>query len=142
MAEFTIGQNKYRTRKLDAFEQLLIVKRLAAAIKNAITPDLVASLMDKASSNPMQGFAAFAEALGKMPDDDFLFILNACCKATMREQEGQWFPLMREGTHMYRDISAAGYIQIAFKVLQEDLGSFFEELRSILGMDQEETLSK
>ena len=138
MAEFQIGQVKYRTRKLDAFEQLLIVKRLAAAIKNAITPDLITSLLDKDNKNPMQGFAAFAEAVGKMPDEDFLFILNACCKATMREHEGQWFALMQNGVHMYRDTSAAIYLQIAFKVLQEDLGSFFVELRSILGMDQEE----
>jgi hypothetical protein len=138
--EFQVGQHKYSSRKLDAFDQLFIVKRLAGAIKGILPPELMTAIASKATEeaapdiDPMKYFDAFATAANKLADQDLVFIINTCCKACSRMSNGAWAPLTNGDTIVFMDISRSpvALLQITFNVISENLTSFFEELRSIL----------
>ena len=137
--EFQVGQHKYSSRKLDAFDQLFIVKRLAGALKGILPPELVQALASKATEeaapdiDPMKYFDAFATAAAKIPDNDLVFIIYTCCKVCQRWQNGVWAPIMNGDTIVFMDISKSpvALLQITFRVISENLTSFFEELRSM-----------
>lgn len=132
MAEFTIGPNSYRSRKLNAFEQLFIVKRLAGVIKDILTPELLDSIVNKTISDPLKYLPPFADAVSKLPDADLEFIINTCAKATTRKQGQLMSPLVVNDTYMFQDINGPQYVMLVYYVLSEDLGGFFDELRSML----------
>lgn len=152
MAEFEAQGHLYRTRKLNTFDQLFVIKRLSGAVKSALTPDLIKLLQQehgkKNIENPYQFFGAILDAASKMPDADFEWIINTCYKAALRADDNKvkgqhvWHPLMSAGgQHMFQDIGPLEAVQICYQVLEENLGSFFGGLRSLFpdqGMETEE----
>lgn len=153
MREFKLGEHLYRVGKLNVFDQLLIVKMLAGNIKNIITPDLVA-FIEKAFRGFKEGekpkltdddlislFGPFSEAVGKMPEVDFNRIINLSLGCTQRRQSEIWSSVQVDGVLMFQDISAAQILKIVFEALVGNLGGFFDELPSILGLGERKSLS-
>jgi len=141
--EFSVGKNQYRSRRLDAFKQLFVVKRIAGVLDK----DLVSALVTQAiapSAEPdlMAHFAAFTKTVKNLSDQDLEFIVTTCCEACQRGTGRDWFPIVANGRYMYDDITAIGYLTISYRVLSEDLGNFFEELRSIWETDPAPTESQ
>jgi len=154
MRIFTVGKNNYRANKLNAFDQLILLKTLAGSAKNAIGPDLVA-LVTKSWESFEKGerphlndqdlislFGPFLDFVGKMPDADFAKIHDMCLGVAQRGQaENIWSNVMIQGTLMFQDIGAAELLAIIYNVLVENLGGFFVDLPSILGRGEKSTTS-
>lgn len=134
-----VGNHTYHIGRLGTFDQLFVVKRLAAFLGAAFTGDVLADLRaartDGASPKDMRFLGMFSEVLGKMPDEDVLFVINACLRVVRRQQGDQVYPLISEtGVHMFADIGLSETLKLCYAVLEVSLGSFFEELRSTLGL--------
>jgi hypothetical protein len=118
--EFDIGGNTYRSGKMDTFKQFHVSRRLVPILGNvagavggeASFEDLVQPLM--------VGIAA-------MTDADCDFILEACLKVVQRQQGTTWSPIYAGSNQalMFDDIDMSVMLQIAGKVIQDNLSGFF-----------------
>lgn len=114
-----IGGQKYRIGRIDARKQFHVARRLAPLLAG------LGSLSGKG-----EGFATavapLAEALSSMPDSDVDYVLDVCLGACQRVQpNGHAAPIMARGELMFEDIDMAQMVQIAIRVIQQNLGSFF-----------------
>ncbi|HET6804876.1 MAG TPA: hypothetical protein VFH59_05465 [Frateuria sp.] len=121
MSEFEINGQQYRAAKLDAFKQFHVSRRLAPVLSG-----LAGTVEDGAAD-----FSAFlqpiAEAVARMSDADCDFILDACLASVQRQQGTSWSFIYAGAKQalMFDDIDMAVMLQIAAKVIQENLGGFF-----------------
>lgn len=119
--EFPIGGNTYRAGKLDAFKQFHISRRLAPVLGG----------LAATAEGGQAGFAAFlvpiTEAVAQMSDADCDYILQACLGVVQRQQGTAWAPVFNAGNKalMFDDIDLGAMMQIAVKVIEENLGGFF-----------------
>ncbi|MBB3004360.1 hypothetical protein FHX57_006742 [Paraburkholderia tropica] len=115
-----VGGQKYRIGRIDARKQFHVARRLAPLLAG------MSSVADKSA-----GFAAFlgplTDALSGMSDDDVDYVLDVCLGVCQRMQpNGQGAPVIaRGGGLMFEDIDMGQMIQLAVKVIQENLGGFF-----------------
>lgn len=118
--EFEIAGNTYRSGKMDTFKQFHVSRRLvpafgvaAAAISGEVKfEELVQPIM---------------QAIGSMTDADCDFILEACLKVVQRQQGTSWAPIYAGANQalMFDDIDLGAMLQIAGKVIQDNLSGFF-----------------
>lgn len=148
MARFKIGDNEYRSDKLDALTQFHVSRRLLPVLTSFtdvmvnLGPETTAALVgggDEASgalSSALGDLAAMRpllEAIAKMPDDDANYVLNAALRVTHRANlapSGEvvsWSPVWNATARrvMFDDIEMMEMLQIARAVLTESLGRFF-----------------
>jgi hypothetical protein len=115
-----VGGQKYRVGRIDARKQFHVARRLAPLLAGMST------LGDKSA-----GFAALigplTDALSGMSDEDVDYVLDACLGVCQRIQaNGQGAPVVnRGGALMFEDMDMGQMIQLAVKVIQENLGGFF-----------------
>lgn len=114
-----VGGQKYRIGRIDARKQFHVARRLAPLLAG------MSSVPDKSA-----GFAAFlgplTDALSGMSDEDVDYVLDICLDACQRIQaNGHPAPVMVRGGLMFEDIDMAQMIQLAVKVIQQNLGGFF-----------------
>jgi hypothetical protein len=117
--EFEINGQTYRSSKLNARQQFHVSRRLAPVLGGLAT----------ASGSAAEDFAHFlqpiADAVAKMSDDDCDYILDTCLAVVQRQQGTAWAQIFVAKNIMFEDIDMAAMLQIAAKVIQENLGSFF-----------------
>lgn len=117
-----VGGQKYRIGRIDARKQFHVARRLAP---------LLAGMGESALADKAGGFAAMVgpltTALSSMSDEDVDYVLDACLYVCQRIQpNGQGAPVIaRSGGMMFEDIDMGQMIQLAVKVIQENLGGFF-----------------
>ncbi|MBN3848623.1 hypothetical protein G3N58_17600 [Paraburkholderia sp. Ac-20342] len=117
-----IGGHKYRIGRIDARKQFHVARRLAP---------LLAGMSGALGADRGAGFGAFigplTEALSGMSDDDVDYVLDVCLGVCQRLQpNGQGAPVIaRSGGLMFEDIDMGQMIQLAVKVIQENLSGFF-----------------
>lgn len=150
-SEFEINGVTYRTGKLDAFQQLYIVRRLAPSIGkllNAVEGMVgrpegggdLKSLMTASSSllaeGGTDGLGAFAEAITEaiytLTDKDMEFVITTCLK-TVRRKDGtnnKWVQVIREGSLMFEDLDLITMIRIVVEVIKDNLSAFSGSLPS------------
>jgi hypothetical protein len=115
-----VGGQKYRIGRIDARKQFHVARRLAPLLAG------MSALGDKSA-----GFAALigplTDALSGMSDEDVDYVLDVCLGACQRIQpNGQGAPVIaRGGALMFEDMDMGQMIQLAVKVIQENLGGFF-----------------
>lgn len=114
-----VGGHKYRIGRIDARKQFHVARRLAPLLAG------MSGIPDKSA-----GFAAFlgplADALSGMSDEDVDYVLDVCLSVCQRIQpNGHPAPVMTRGGLMFEDIDMGQMIQLAVKVIQENLGGFF-----------------
>jgi hypothetical protein len=120
--EFEIAGNTYRAGKMPTFTQFHVSRRLAPVLSG-----LAVTAGEEAAN-----FAAFlqpiAEAVARMSDADCDFILDACLGVVQRQQGTSWAPVYvgAKQALMFDDIDMAVMLQLAAKVIQENLGGFFQ----------------
>lgn len=111
-ARFTIS------RKLTAFEQLAIVRRLTPALP------LVDVLLKK-SNEAQDKKVLVAMLLGRISDEDNEHIVNKCLGAVSVRDGAALFPLMKGAALMYHDIEMTDILDIVAEVIEENMGNFF-----------------
>lgn len=122
MSEFEINGQQYRAAKLDAFKQFHVSRRLAPVLSGLVF----------SADGGVGDFTALlqpiAEAVARMPDADCDFILDACLSVVKRQQGGNWSTIYAGANQalMFDDIDMAVMLQIAAKVIQENIGGFFQ----------------
>jgi hypothetical protein len=114
-----VGGQKYRIGRIDARKQFHVARRLAPLLAG------MSGVPDKSA-----GFAAFlgplTDALSGMSDEDVDYVLDVCLGVCQRIQpNGHPAPVMVRGGLMFEDIDMGQMIQLAVKVIQENLGGFF-----------------
>lgn len=119
--DFEISGHKYRSDKLDAFQQFHVARKLAPVI-GAIGPAL-------GGEGDMSGLA---KAIAELEQADCDFVLHTCLGAVRREQGGGYAPVFSAAAKrmMFSDINMLEMIQIAIKVIEENLASFTGALPS------------
>lgn len=118
--EFEIGGNTYRSGKMDTFKQFHVSRRLVPILGNVAVAVGGEASFDDLVQPLMHGIAS-------MTDADCDFILEACLKVVQRQQGNAWSPVYA-GTNqalMFDDIDMSAMLQIAGKVIQDNLSGFF-----------------
>lgn len=128
MKEVEIKGQLYRTGKLSAMRQMLILKRLTI-ILGVIQP-----LMGKFDENkPENSLAGIGEAISSLPDESVEFIVFSCLDACSRKEEGgSWAPVARNGQIMFDSLDLLAILALTGHTLADNLKSFFQGLPSIV----------
>ena len=103
-------------------KQLHVVRRLVP-VGAKLAP--LAGSADTAGA--LQGLA---EVAGNLSDDDVEYVINACLDVTQIRDGGGFAPLRAQGQTMY-PLELATLLQIAARVLQDNLSGFFAALPSV-----------
>lgn len=113
--EFTINGSDYRSGKLDAKKQFHLARRLGPVL--AKLPGVPESEI----------FAAVAEEIADMSDEQCDYILDTCMAVVKRQQGDAWAPVFnaRAGVMQFDDIDMSAMLTIARYVIEENLASFF-----------------
>ena len=131
MLEFKIGEQEYRADKINAFEQLYIVTRLAPVIGKAAPAFAAAPKGEEVNALP-----ALAEAIGAMPKGEQRELICALLQAVQRkEQQGLgWSPVCVDGSIMFADVqeNLALMMRLAWQAMKHNLMGFFAALPSDL----------
>ncbi|PXV60885.1 hypothetical protein SAMN04487785_11321 [Dyella jiangningensis] len=118
--EFEISGQTYQSGRLNARQQFHVARRLAPVL---------GGLAD-ASAAGAESFSKFlqpiAEAISGMSDGDCDYVLDTCLSVVRRQQGPSWAPVMSSSkAMMFDDIDMSVMLQLASKVIQENLGNFF-----------------
>jgi len=143
MISFQIGGHSYQAGKILPFDQLAIAKRMMPVMKNILTPEVLASVVN-AGKNGDGGsginlsaldlhaiIPAMCDAIYSLSDDDAERIIRTALKVVQRQNEGGvWSNITTpQGLVMFDDIDLPTMLQISWKVIEEHLGSFFNTAR-------------
>lgn len=141
--EFVVGGQTYRWSRLDARKQFHVARRLApilagiaGAVGAAADAGAAAGHMDL-SGVDLNGVA---DAFASMPDDRADYVLDALLGAVQRQADGAaaWSNIRTPGgAMMFADIDFSQMLQIAWKVLEGNLGGFFHALQSMSPTSEE-----
>lgn len=123
--EFKIGENTYRAGKMNAMKQFHVARRIAPVVGSLVALTRGAPAMDEI-------LQPIAEAIAKLSDGDCEYVLGACLSAVQRQSGQGWAAVWdsRVGRLMFEDIDLPAMIQIATRVLQDNLAPFFSGLQS------------
>jgi hypothetical protein len=143
MLEFKVGENNYRAKKMNAFQQFHVARRLAPVITEVLTMgDLLASAGVLAevpegaerTIDYTKLIVPFADALSRVSDDDCNYVLGACLGMVQRQQGGNGQGVMwsdvwnaRARSIMFEDINTLPtMMEIVVHVLQDNMSGFFD----------------
>ena len=116
--QFTIKDKTFDSGRLNAFQQLHVVRRLAP-----VTERLVA--LAGSAGDPEAFLGPLARTVGELPDADVDYILNACLDVTQ----------IRHGDDIFfinGPLDLTMLLGIAAHVLKDNLSGFFADLPSVL----------
>lgn len=118
--EFEINGQQYRSAKLNARQQFHVARRLAPVFGG----------LAEASQGASPDFAHFlqpiADAIAGMSDADCDYILDTCLGVVQRQQGSAWAQILVNKAQMFDDIDLGVMLQLASKVITENLGGFFQ----------------
>lgn len=138
MTEFEVDGKQYRlVRKLDAFSQLHVARKLAPLLVSLTpTPEMRQRLQAEAQARangddrPMVDMAEMMlpviEGLAEMKSEDVDFISSTCLSVVSRNQGTGWTPVWNGAAKrmQFEDIDGMALLQITFQVIQENLSNF------------------
>ena len=126
--DFEIAGQQYRSGKMDAFRQFHVSRRIAPVLSG-----LAAGAAGLSGAEPDQEFAAFLQPLvtgiASMSDADCDYVLHACLGVVKRQQGNAWAPIFiaQGNSLMFDDIDLSVMLQIASRVIQDNLGNFIQD---------------
>lgn len=132
MSDITYRGKTYKIGKINAFEQLRIVKRLAPLMGKLQEMSEIDFKGDQA-----RGLAALGEAIAEIPDADAEYIINACLGAVELRQDagspggvGNWARIRVNGALMF-PLELDEMLFLTFQVVRANLSTFFSALGSL-----------
>lgn len=137
---FEVAGQKYQASKLQVFDQMAIAKRLMPVIKNVLTPEILLTVMqarkeggelDVSKIDLPKILPALADAIYALSDEDAERITRTALKVVQRQQGGgAWAAVLSpQGVPMFDDMDLFSMLQIAWSVIEANLGSFFSTAR-------------
>ena len=127
MADFTIAGQNYKSRKMNAFAQFHVARRLGP-IFSSLADAFKRAKRDDAGNilNQLDVFEPVATALAALKDNDAEYVLNSCLATCQRQNSNLWSEVLSpQGVMMFQDIDLQVMMQIAWNVLQDNFGNFF-----------------
>lgn len=118
--EFEINGQQYRSGKLNARQQFHVARRLAPVLGG------LAAASQGASTDFAHFLQPIADAIAGMSDADCDYILDTCLGVVQRQQGSAWALILVNKAQMFDDIDLGVMLQIASKVITENLGGFFQ----------------
>ena len=114
--EFTVGDHTYSARRLDAFTQLHVGRRLAPLL----------GYITAAGGN----FASVVEALSAAPQADVDYIVRNTLKSVKRKSGEAWADVYNQTAEklVFEDIDGLHLLEIVSQALQGDIVPFFSGL--------------
>lgn len=131
--DFEIKGKQYRAAKLSVFDQLKVSRKLLPLIAKLVSD---ASMLRAAAQNKdaskEQLFSVLetilpkiADVLADMPDETVDSILHPCLSVVARKSDmGNWTPVFSDGSLMFGDIDLFSMLNIAGRVVADNLGNF------------------
>jgi hypothetical protein len=114
----TFGEHTYRFRKMNAFDQLHVMRRLAPLI----------SRLGKLSDLTLDSaFGPIAEAMAEMQDSDVNYILEKCLSVVDRRlPDGSWMRVWNKDAKQmqFEDLQLAGMMHLTGRAISENIGGF------------------
>lgn len=128
--EVEIGGNKYKTGKLDSFQQLHVARRLGPVLVT------LSEGADKLGEPPegatftftdvlVASAVPFAQALAKMSDADLDYVVKTCLQVCLRASNGAWAKVWTPSGMMFSDIDMQVMLSLTLEVVGENIGGFF-----------------
>src|SRR5690348_8339204 len=128
MADFEVAGKKYKSKKLDAFVQLHIARRLGGiygSLGTAYKLFLQSRTTDNPKGDPLVVLDPVGKSLKNMSDEDAEYVINSCLSVCQRFQpsavgstNGMWANVRSTGGSQFDDIGLPEMIQICWYVLQ------------------------
>ncbi|MFQ8889033.1 MAG: phage tail assembly chaperone [Bilophila wadsworthia] len=115
--QFTIKDKTFDSGRLNAFQQLHVVRRLAP-----VTERLVA--LAGSAGDPEAFLGPLARTVGELPDADVDYILNACLDVTQIRQDTGGFARLRVNGVVMFPLDLTMLLGIAAHVLKDNLSGF------------------
>jgi hypothetical protein len=132
MAEVELAEHTYRVGRLNAIQQWEIFRRLGPVL-----PMLSAEMDGSVAATPGARWimSAVAGFLSQLKQEDADYILHAALAVVERfdPQNQRWFRVASmngTGGLMYQDIELLTMLELMDRALQENMGSFFAQLRA------------
>lgn len=118
--DFEINDQQYRSGKLNARQQFHVARRLAPVLGG------LAGAVQGGDKDFGKLLQPITEAIAGISDADSDYILDTCLSVVKRQQGTAWAAVFVNGAQMFDDIDLGALLQIAAKVIQENLGGFFQ----------------
>lgn len=133
MAEFTIKEYTYRSRKLDAFAQMHVVRRIApiitslkAMFEQGLRPD------DQADADFFDTLGPLVDAVSALPDADVNYVVATCLAVVDRQSGPGWQTVWNSaaGRAQFEDIQTNMMLMLhlCYMVIQDSVSNFLSEL--------------
>jgi hypothetical protein len=133
---FEAGGQRYRiTGKLNAIQQLHVVRRLSPLVSAFVGVDTQALIPEQQERDPERAAAAMhallgplADGVAKLSDADTEYILGACMSVVQRDIGGGtgWAPMwnLQAKAMQYQDLTFIDLLTVCGRVLMMNLGDF------------------
>lgn len=130
MNEFEVNGVKYRSARMNAFEQFHVFRKLAPVLGAAGSLADIVKSGDGASAG-VNALLPLAQAIADLPEDDCNVVFEKCLAMVEREQKTAvgaawakvWSPSAKR--LMFDDIDdAISMVQITVAVIQDNIGNF------------------
>jgi hypothetical protein len=129
MAEFETGGHTYRTTKMNAREQLHLLRGLGPLFGPMVQLSLVEPDNASDAARQLAFMIPFFDTFARMERKEVDELVNKCFAATRRREGGNgssvWGPPLFGSRDQYEDIDLTSLMTICWEVVQENLGSFF-----------------
>jgi hypothetical protein len=132
MAEFQIKDISFKTRPMDLFKQIQVLRRIGPFV-----PDMIITYraMEKGAT-PIDAAIVMGPDILKvfsaMKDEDVQYIVQNCLEIVQFNKGGEiWNPLMTSGRLNSLDVDLFLTGQIVWKVLEDNLRPFFLDLKAL-----------
>jgi hypothetical protein len=127
--ETTLNGKQYRIGKLSAMKQFHVARRVAPALTGLVSA-FGGATADQADFAKALG--PLVDAVAKMPDADAEYVLGTCLSVVSRQTDPTtWAPVWRDQM-VFDDIDLKTMVQLAAKVIQDNLGNTFGALPASL----------
>jgi hypothetical protein len=135
--EFDIGGVNFKLRKIDAFKQFHIVRRIAPILSELLPAlkDVGAGFKNLESLSEAEKFDQMAkivtpimDGLSKLSDQDSEFVLLGLLAAVEVNTSGAWSTVAKGSMLMRQDLDLPVLLQLAGRAFMFNLSSFFAVL--------------
>ncbi|MBC3230756.1 phage tail assembly chaperone [Serratia fonticola] len=130
--EFEIKGHKYRSNKLNTFEQLKVSRKLLPVLSGLLGEIKVFKQLQSGQITIEDAIKTalptIAQTLSDMSEEDSNAILHPCLAVVLRQQGTGYVAIFANGQLMFDDIGLMEMLQITARVVADSLGNFLDGL--------------
>lgn len=141
MDTFVINEKTYKVRKLNAFRQLHVVRRIAPILKELLPEAVKMSKLQKQGSDlsevsedeTLKMITPVMEGFSRLSDIDSEYVIKALLEgAEVQQAQGNWARVATpENGLMFQDMDLMTMLQLSARVFMYNLSGFFGALPQV-----------